>query len=182
MTRLHGSHLDVIPMSCYHAGMAHLTVHIPDELLDRARALDPGANTSQLVQRGLERLSPAEDAAYAHRPDDAAELLAAAAGKIRDGAAREYEKDYRAALVMVSKAGDVVWPGLDDLARTGFDLPRRAEAWRRGLSPEEGRFQAAGLVSAVPRRSRDPARSRRLRPVEIHPIGAVHRRLAGRSA
>ena len=130
--------------------MAELTVYIPDELLDRARALDPGANTSQLVQRGLERLlSPAEDAAYARRPNDAAELLAAAAGKIREGAAREYEKGYRAALVMVSKAADVVWPGLDDLARTGFDQPRWAEAWRRGLSPGEG-FKAAGLVSAVP--------------------------------
>ena len=118
--------------------MAELTVYIPDEFLDRARAPDPGASTSQLVQRGLERLSPAEDAAYARRPDDAAELLAAASGKIRDGAAREYEKGYRAALVMVSKAGDVVWPGLDDLARTGFVRPRWAEAWRRGLSPEEG--------------------------------------------
>ena len=44
------------------------TVYIPDELLERARALNPDANTSQLVQRGLERLSPAEDVAYARRP------------------------------------------------------------------------------------------------------------------
>ena len=121
--------------------MAKLTVYIPDDLLDRTRALNPDTNTSQLVQRGLERLAPADDAGYARRPQDAAELLAAAAGKIREGAAREYEKGYRAALVMVSKTGDVAWPGLDSLARQGFDLPRWAESWQKGLGME-----AAGLV------------------------------------
>jgi len=124
--------------------MAKLTVYIPDDLLDRAKALDPEANTSQLVQRGLERLSPPEDAAYARRPADAAELIAAAAGSIREGAAEEYEKGYRAALVMVTQAGKVIWRGLDDLARHDFDLVRWARGWTSGLGQA-----AAGLLPGV---------------------------------
>jgi hypothetical protein len=121
--------------------VAKVTVYIPDELLDRVRGLDPGANTSQLVQRGLERLSPANEAAYARRPDDAEALLAAAAGRLREGAAREYERGYRAALSTVSQAGERLWRGLDDLARHRFDLLQWAKAWKEGLG-----MQAAGLV------------------------------------
>ena len=126
------SYLTVTHSRYYHLGM-RATVYIPDELLERARALNTDANTSQLVQRGLERLSPAEDAAYARRPKDAAELLAAAADKLREGAAREYENGYRAALVMVSEHGEVVWPGLNDLAGEGFDLVRYAGSWRASV-------------------------------------------------
>lgn len=114
--------------------MAKLTVYVPDELLDRSRALNPNANTSQLVQRGLERLSPAEDAVYARRPEDAAELLAAAAGKLREGAARQYENGYREALVMVSEAGEGIWPGLRSLADRGFDLKRWTQFVQKGLA------------------------------------------------
>jgi hypothetical protein len=113
--------------------MAKLTVYIPDDLIDRVRARDPEANTSQLVQRGLERLSPAEDAGYARRPDDAEELLAVAADRLRQGAAREYQRGYRAALSTVSKAGELLWPGLDELARKGFDLFGWAQSWRGAL-------------------------------------------------
>jgi len=123
--------------------VAKLTVYIPDDLLDRVRARDPEANTSQLVQRGLERLSPAEDAGYARRPDDAAELLAVAAVRLREGAAREYQCGYRAALSTVSKAGELLWRGLDDLARKGFDLFGWAQSWRRALGQ-------AGMGEAPP--------------------------------
>jgi hypothetical protein len=112
--------------------MARLSVYIPDGLLERARDFNPDANTSQLVQRGLERLAPGEDAGYDRRPDDAAELLVAAAGKLREGAAREYEKGYRAALVTVSQAGEDFWLGVNDLAGMGFDLMRWAESFRQG--------------------------------------------------
>jgi post-segregation antitoxin (ccd killing protein) len=124
--------------------MAKLTVYIPDDLLDRARALNPGANTSQLVQHGLERLVPAEDAAYARRPGDAEALLASAADQLREGAAREYERGYRAALSTVSKAGERLWRGLDSLARKQFDLVQWARSCREGLG-----MQAAGLVPGV---------------------------------
>ena len=121
--------------------MAKLTVYIPDDLLDRAKALNPGANTSQVVQHGLERLLPAEGAAYARRPADAEALLASAAGRLREGAAREYERGYRAALSTVCKAGERLWQGLDSLARRQFDLVPWAQGVREGLA-----MQAAGQV------------------------------------
>lgn len=121
--------------------MAKLTVYIPDDLLDRARATDPDANTSHLVQRGLERLSPSVDAAYARRPADARQLLEAAAVKVREGAAAEYEKGYRAALVMIGEADPVIWQGLADLAESDFDLMPWARSWTSGLGAV-----AAGLV------------------------------------
>jgi hypothetical protein len=121
--------------------MAKLTVYIPNDLLDRARALDPGANTSQLVQRGLERLSPADDAPYARRPADAHSLLAAAAEKLRAGAEQEYERGYRAALATVDER---FWRALDELASKSFDLRRFAKAWKEGM-----RMEMAGMVPGV---------------------------------
>lgn len=136
--------MTVILSMCHPTGVAKLTVYIPDDLLDRTRALNPDANTSYLVQRGLERLAPADDAGYARRPEDAAELLAVAAAKLREGAAREYENGYRAALLTVARAGELVWKGLDSFARQSFDLVRWADSWREGLSME-----AAGMVPGV---------------------------------
>jgi hypothetical protein len=118
--------------------VAKLTVYIPDDLLDRARALDPGANTSQLVQRGLERLSPPDDVPYARRPADSGVLLAAAAEKLRAGAGQEYERGYRAALAALDERS---WLALDELAGMGFDLRRWAAAWKEGV-----RLQAAGML------------------------------------
>lgn len=130
----------------YHTlGVAKLTVYIPDDLLDQARTLSPGANTSQLVQRGLERLLPAEDAVYARRPDNVEDLLASAADQLRKGAAHEFERGYRAALSTVSKAGERLWRGLDSLAGKGFDLVQWTRSWREILGRE-----AAGLVAGEP--------------------------------
>lgn len=36
--------------------MAKISIYVPDELLERARATDPAASISELCQRGLERL------------------------------------------------------------------------------------------------------------------------------
>jgi hypothetical protein len=108
--------------------MAKLTVYIPDELLERARARDPGANTSQLVQRGLEQLSPSNDAPYARRPADADKLLAEAREKLNADATLEYERGYRAALVTAAST-DKFFYQLDDLADVGFDILRWLRAW-----------------------------------------------------
>lgn len=117
-------------------GVAKLTVYIPDDLLDRTRTLSPSANTSQLVQRGLEGLLPAENAVYARRPDDVEALLASAADQLRKGAAHEYQRGYRAALSTVSEAGERLWRGLDSLAGKQFDLVQWARSWREGLRME----------------------------------------------
>jgi hypothetical protein len=116
--------------------MAKLTVYIPDDLLDRARASDPGANTSQLVQRGLECLSPRSPVAYAQRPAVADTLLAAAADRLKTGPARDYERGYRAALFTVTELGGSFWPELDGLSRRGFDLVGWATETRQELAAQ----------------------------------------------
>jgi len=123
--------------------MAKLTVYIPDDLLASARALDQSANTSQLVQRGLERVVGIEDAAYARRPDDAERLLAAARERLAEAAAADFEDGYRSALK--TAAAENVWPALDDLARARFDLVRWAGIWRDSLGSA-----AAGLDGREP--------------------------------
>jgi hypothetical protein len=120
--------------------VAKLTVYIPDDLLDRARALNEDANTSQLVQRGLERLVGAASA-YAQRPADADMLLSQAHDRLAPAAAAEYERGYRAALVTVDTC---FWPLLDQLARQEFDLFKWARAWVHGMGSV-----AAGVVPGV---------------------------------
>jgi hypothetical protein len=121
--------------------MAKLTVYIPDELLERARARDPGANTSQLVQRGLEQLSPSNDAPYARRPADADKLLAEAREKLNAEATLEYERGYRAALVTAATTDEFFYH-LDELAGMGFDIPRWLGVWQdrtlEGIIPHAG--------------------------------------------
>lgn len=51
-------------------------------------------------------------------------IIYLAVGRVR--AAHEYERGYRAAMSTVSRAGEVVWPGLDNLASKEFDLRRWA--------------------------------------------------------
>ena len=110
--------------------MAKLTVYIPDDLLDRARAQDAAANTSQLVQRGLERLVGVGSALYAQRPADAEALLASARDRLAPAAEEEFQCGYRAALTTVDER---FWPLLDQLSREGFDLQRWARAWTHGM-------------------------------------------------
>ncbi len=117
--------------------MAKLTVYIPDDLLDRARTQDAAANTSQLVQRGLERLVGVGSALYAQRPADAEALLASARDRLAPAAEEEFQCGYRAALTTVDER---FWPLLDQLSREGFDLQRWARAWIRGMGAVEGGF------------------------------------------
>jgi hypothetical protein len=125
------SYLDCVHIRYDTEDVAKLTVYIPDELLERARDREPTANTSQLVQRALDRLYPAGRAPYALRPTDADELVAAATVRLSAGAASEFERGYRAALASVDERS---WRALDDLARKGFDLSLWAKAWRDGLA------------------------------------------------
>lgn len=106
--------------------MAKVTVYIPDDLLERARAVDETANTSQLVQRGLERLVGA-DRTHERRPADADALLAHARDKLAPAAAADFDSGYRAAL---TAADDRFWPLVNLLAAEGFDLRRWARRWR----------------------------------------------------
>jgi len=115
--------------------VAKLTVYIPDDLLDRARRQDEAANTSQLVQRGLERLVGIDSAPYAQRPADAAVLLARSRERLAPVAAAEYERGYRAALATLDER---FWAVLDELARHGFDLRRWVAGWQHGIVEGHG--------------------------------------------
>lgn len=109
--------------------MAKLTVYVPDDLLDRARLHFPSANTSQVVQRGLEQLVGAGAAAYERRPAGTEDLLAAARDRLVPAAAAEYEDGYRRAL---SSLDDTFWDLLDSFASHGFDLRRTIAGWAAG--------------------------------------------------
>lgn len=120
---------------CHTGGMAKVSVSIPDELLDRARALHGPASTSQLVQRGLAQLvahlTGPSDPDYAQRPDDVKEMLAAARAKLLTSARKEFEEGYRAG---VEDIGELDWALLEELADTRFDLLTRLSAWQRSLT------------------------------------------------
>jgi hypothetical protein len=116
--------------------VAKVSVSIPDELIDRARALDSTANTSQLVQRGLEQLTAhlagPDEPGYARRPEDAQGLLAAAREKLLAAARAEYERGYYAGMEDI---GDLDWAFMEDLAHARFDLITKLSVWKRGYAP-----------------------------------------------
>jgi hypothetical protein len=116
--------------------MARTTVHIPDELLERARAVDGDTNTSRLIQRALEHLIGERTVAgYARPPSDAADLTAKARQRLAPAAEQEYGNGYRAALTTVDGR---FWPLLDELCQADFDLIRWANRWRTSRETQHG--------------------------------------------
>jgi hypothetical protein len=119
--------------------MAKLSVSIPDELLDRARALDASASTSHLVQRGLEqltaRLSSPREPDYAERPADADAQLTAARKALLASAREEFQRGYRDALEDI---GSIDWGVMEGLADDKFDLFVVLAGWRRGWDVSSG--------------------------------------------
>jgi post-segregation antitoxin (ccd killing protein) len=131
--------MQVVPIDTTLGFMAKLSVSIPDELLDRARALDASANTSQLVQRGLEqltmRLSTSRDPDYAERPADADAQLSAAREALLASARTEFQRGYREALEDV---GNIDWRTMENLADHEFNLFTVLEGWRSGWDVSNG--------------------------------------------
>ena len=128
----------VSPTSWCHTGhVAKVSVSIPDELLDRARALHGPSSTSQLVQQGLMQLTAhltrSSIPDYAQRPDDAQDLLAPARDKLLAAARKQFEQGYRAG---IEDIGELDWKLLEELADARFDLLTRLSAWQRSLTPD----------------------------------------------
>jgi hypothetical protein len=111
--------------------MAKVSVSIPDDLLDRARLLDASANTSQLVQRGLEQLTAhlaaGGEADYAKRPEGVDGQLASAQAALVANARTEFQQGYRIALEDV---GDIDWSVMEKLADAKFDLLSTLSRWQ----------------------------------------------------
>lgn len=115
--------------------MAKISVSVPDELLARARAVDGTANTSQLVQRGLQQLTThlaGHDDPDHQRPADVDDLLAAARDKLLVAARVELQRGYRAGLEDV---GEMPWSIMENLARAQFDLFVKLATWKEGYAP-----------------------------------------------
>src|SRR3954452_9717461 len=93
------SYLTITPGRSYCQAMARMTVYIPDDLLERAKATqgDPEVKVSQLVQRGLEALLGHGLPVYAERPDDVSDEMNEARDALIAGARQEYKQGYRAA-------------------------------------------------------------------------------------
>src|ERR1700677_1111958 len=111
------------------------TVYIQDELLQRAQALLPDVNPSQLVQRGLAQLL--EDF---QGPVYASTRLDAVAGdieRLRDHfaleAKSEYERGYRKAL---AAADALSWRLLEELAENHNDLKRVLRPYVNGATQD----------------------------------------------
>jgi hypothetical protein len=120
-------------------GVARVTVWIPDELLDRAKALNHGENTSQVVRDALQRLVGAEtqQPSYASKPVRSDELLGALKERFVVEARDDYESGYRVAL---EAADSMPLSFLDALARDDFELGRWlsdvTEACRNALTDD----------------------------------------------
>ena len=111
------------------------TVYIPDELLQRAQALLPEVNPSQLVQRGLAQLlEDFQGPVYASAPLDA---VVDDIGRLRDRfaleAKAEYERGYRKAL---AAADSLSWRLLEELAVNHTDLKRVLRPYVNGATQD----------------------------------------------
>jgi hypothetical protein len=101
--------------------MGRVTVWIPDELLDQARARSHSENTSQLVREGLQRLVGDGGLlpSYARKPAGSSDEIIGLRGRLLAEARDEYERGYGAALA----AADVMPLGvLDRLVGMDFEL------------------------------------------------------------
>jgi hypothetical protein len=115
--------------------MARLSVYIPDELLERARARDESANVSQLVQSGLRLLVGSERVAPVY--EDVPEGSAVKLLELREHFLPLARVDYRAGYEIAQDAASCMpLQALDALARSGFDVERWIVPYRRGYGQE----------------------------------------------
>ncbi len=100
--------------------MGRLSIYLPDELEARAKALQPGTPTSQVVRAALERyIGNGDEPAYAQAPDDVGDLLTAGVEHFTALATADYQKGYRVAL---QRLPGLDWFALAGFAKDGFDL------------------------------------------------------------
>lgn len=109
--------------------MGRVTVWVPDELLDRARALNQSENTSQLVREGLQRLIGEETSlpSYARKPEQSFDRIVEVRDRLLAEAREDYEFGYT---IAIEAASAMPLHVINALVDSNFDLP----AW---LAPFE---------------------------------------------
>jgi post-segregation antitoxin (ccd killing protein) len=161
--------------------MAKLSISVPDQLWERARAVDADKNPSQLVQDALARFVADRQTDFAAAPAAESEGIAAIAQQKRAEAEELYLVGYRAGADLAKKWP---WEVLDWASQLDFDLGRLqaededsgdlvypdgrveddildADGWRRGRLFELGRQHALRDVwKAVTERSPEPRSDR----------------------
>jgi hypothetical protein len=119
-------------MECYIAGMAKLSIYLPDDVESRVRAAQPGTAISQVIRMALERYVGNDDSLdYVQPPADADELLATAVTHFTGLARQDYQNGYRAAL---KRLPDLKWHILAGYAGDGFDLHKWLRGWKENIS------------------------------------------------
>jgi len=121
-----------------------MSVYLPDDLAERARAFDPDSNVSRVIQVALRRMfeTDASGPGYAQRPADAAEALEHARLALTSAAQADYQAGYAAAL---GRLPEIPWRSIDDFAEHDFDLGRWLELKRRGISSSAARGGLEGV-------------------------------------
>ncbi|MHB8696350.1 MAG: hypothetical protein ACYDHH_34490 [Solirubrobacteraceae bacterium] len=117
--------------------MARLSVYVPDELLEHAKALAGSENTSALIQRGLQRLVDDEKATppYARRPEQSFQQIIDLRERLLAEARADYEVGYSIALEAATGMSLHV---LNHFVEQNFDL----EKWLKS-------FMAAALDDLI---------------------------------
>ncbi len=114
--------------------MPKLSAYVSDDLWARAVQVDPTANPSQLIQRGLNCLlarRPADGPPHGGEsvPDDAIARIKALRERFAAEAKEEYERGYRAAL---DAAEQMPWYEIERFANFKFDVRQ----WAKRLATE----------------------------------------------
>jgi len=126
--------------------LARLSVYVPDELLEQAKTLEDSENTSQLIQRGLQRLveEQTRTPSYARRPRRSNEQIVEIRNRLLTEAREDYELGYALALEASSAMSLHV---INALVAANFDLAKWLEPFKNGLRYEL--MEDKGLVEVT---------------------------------
>ncbi|MBP1704794.1 MAG: hypothetical protein H6Q36_533 [Chloroflexi bacterium] len=101
--------------------MPKLSLYVPDDLWNRARAVDPGLNQSQVAQRALQHwieTRPGPGSQAFEPPADSVPVPDSLVQRFAGEAREQYQAAYRTAFQLAER---ISWRSLDELASRGWD-------------------------------------------------------------
>lgn len=107
--------------------MPKLSLYVPDDLWNQARAVDPSLNQSQVAQRALQHwieTRPSVGPQAFEPPADSMPVPESLVQRFASEASEQYQAAYRAAFQLAER---ISWGSLDELASRGWDWA----AWLR---------------------------------------------------
>jgi hypothetical protein len=134
--------------------MPKLSLYIPDDLWERARAVDPSLNQSQVAQRALQHwleTRPTGESPAFERPADAVPVPEGLVQRFAGEAREQYQAAYRAAFQLAER---ISWRSLDELASRGWDWASWLRHGGRDVLPALPAFLREGDAEAASSRRR----------------------------